>query len=117
MAILPVRRGTDAGFALVVAPLLLASAAALWRLGTGALLWGAFLGSLLVLMFGAYAVAGLTEDGELGVFVIDIAVLVGGALTVFGSVTALIRSRRESAATAGVLRWPVRREQRRGHSS
>jgi hypothetical protein len=91
LAILPVRRGTDAGFALVVAPVLLASTAAVWRLGAGALLWGAVLGCLLVLMFGAYAFAGLQDDGEIGVFLIDVAVVVGGVLTVAGSVGELRR--------------------------
>lgn len=93
LAIIPVRGGEDAGFALVVGPLLLLSAAALWRLGRPAHLWAAVLGLLMTLMFGAYAVVGLTDSGEPGVIVLDVAVTVGAVLTLYGAVTYLAANR------------------------
>lgn len=93
LAILPVRRGTDAGFALIFAPILLISAGAVWRFGRPALLWAAFLGFLLVLMFGAYAIAGIADGGAVGVLAIDLAVVVGGVVTLWGSLRALLRPR------------------------
>ncbi|CAN5178062.1 hypothetical protein BH20ACT5_BH20ACT5_10860 [soil metagenome] len=100
LAIIPVRGGEDAGFALVVGPLLLLSAAALWRFGRPAHIWAAVLGLLMTLMFGAYAVVGLTDGGEPGVIVLDVAVTVGAVLTLYGAVTYLAGSRGRSKVTA-----------------
>jgi len=89
LAVIPVRAGEDAGFALVVGSLLLTSAALVWRFAVPAHIWAAVLGLLLMLMFGSYTAAGLSDGGELAVLLLDMAITVGGALTLYGAVTYL----------------------------
>ncbi len=86
LAIIPVRAGEDAGFALVVGPLLLVSAALVWRFGLPAHIWAAVVGLLLVLMHGSYAIAGLSDGGELPIVLLDVAIAVGAAIALVGAV-------------------------------
>lgn len=98
LATLPVRAGADAGFALVVAALLLLTAGLVWRFGLFAHVWAAVLGLLLVLMFGSYSVAGIADGVEVGVLLIDVALTVAGALTCYGAVAYVIGRRRTTAS-------------------
>ncbi|MDQ3643616.1 MAG: hypothetical protein M3450_19650, partial [Actinomycetota bacterium] len=91
LAIIPVRAGQDAGFALVVGPLLLLSAGLVWRYGLvrryglPAHIWAAVLGVLLVLMHGSYAIVGFSDGGELRIVLLDVAIAVGAAVALFGA--------------------------------
>ncbi|MDQ4039300.1 MAG: hypothetical protein M3313_13350 [Actinomycetota bacterium] len=97
LAIIPVRAGQDAGFALVVGPLLLLSAALVWPFGLPAHIWAAVAGVLLVLMHGSYAIAGFSDGGELSIVLLDVVIAVGAAVAVFGAVR-YITSRRSGRA-------------------
>ncbi len=94
LAILPVRGGEDAGFALVLAAVLVLTAGLVWKFGSPAHIWAAVLGLLLVLMFGSYSIAGLASGGEVGVLLIDLAATVGGAMALYGAVSYIIGRRR-----------------------
>lgn len=94
LAIIPVRGGGDAGFVLVVVPLLLLSTFLIWRFGLPAHVWAAILGLLIVLMFGSYSVADLVDGAEVPILLIDLAVTAGGALTLYGAVAYVIGRRR-----------------------
>lgn len=96
VAILPVRGGEDAGFALILAAVLVLTAGLVWKFGLPAHIWAAILGLLLVLMFGSYAIAGLVDGGEVAVLLIDLAAAVGGAMTLYGAVSYVIGRRRSS---------------------
>ena len=96
LAILPVRGGEDAGFVLVVAPVLLLTTFLIWRFGLPAHIWAAILGLLLVLMFGSYSFADLVDGAEVPILLIDLAVTAGGALTLYGAVAYVIGRRRAS---------------------
>lgn len=90
-------RPDDVGFALVVGSLLLLSAALVWRFGKPAHIWATVLGLLLLLMFGSYAVAGLSGGGELPIILGDLVITIAGAVTVYGAVSYLA-GRRGGAA-------------------
>lgn len=97
LAIIPVRAGEDAGFALVLGAVLLLSAAIVWRFGLPAHIWVAVLGVLLVLMHGSYAVTGLSDGGELRIILLDVAIAVGAAVALFGAVSYLAGRRTRRA--------------------
>ncbi len=93
LAIIPVRAGQDAGFALVVGPLLLLSAALVWRFGLPAHIWAAVVGVLLVLMHGSYAIAGFSDGGELPIVLLDVSIAIGAAIALVGAVRHLASQR------------------------
>ena len=95
LAILPVRRGEDAGFAVVMGAVLLLTAALVWRFGLLAHLWAALLGLLLTLLFAAYTFADLSRGvDDVGIFVLDVVVTIAGATTLAGALGYLLARRR-----------------------
>jgi uncharacterized membrane protein len=88
------------GFALILALLAVAMAAWVWRRATrAALISSLVLGLLLLLSFGAYTIAGATEDEfDSQILVTDIIGLIGGLAIVAGAVQALVEQRRQRQA-------------------
>ena len=86
LAIIPVRGTDELGFSTVVAGILIGTAALVWRFGRAAHAWAALLGLLLALMFGSYTFAGIADGTEPLILIGDLAITVGGVLTLYGAV-------------------------------